>query len=108
MEQSYTASAASHAPIVRSLFFAAGMKIFGKLGQPNKVEEIWQEALSKNMVNQIVAGARIDAAADDGDIKQAATVLDHMQDNGLEIRTLHVNSAIRSCWGVGKKQCRGS
>lgn len=82
--------------------FATGMKIFGKLGQPNKVEEIWQEALSKNIVNQIVAGARIDAAADDGDIKQAATVLDHMQDNGLEIRTLHVNSAIRSCWGVGK------
>ena len=82
--------------------FATGMKIYGKLGQPNKVEEIWHEALSKNMVNQIVAGARIDAAADDGDMTQAATVLDHMQDNGLEIRTLHVNSAIRSCWGMGQ------
>ena len=82
--------------------FATGMKIYGKLGRPNKVEEIWQEALSRNMVNQVAAGARIDAAADDGDIKQAATVLDHMQDNGLEILTLHLNSAIRSCWGMGK------
>lgn len=54
------------------------------------------------MVNHIVASARIDAAADDGDIKQAATVLDHMQNKSLEIGLLHVNSAMRSCWGMGK------
>ena len=82
--------------------FATGMKIFRKLGRPNQVQKIWQEALSNNMVNQIVAGGRIDAAADDGDVTQAAIVLDHMQNNSLEIGLLHVNSAIRSCWGTGK------
>ena len=79
-----------------------GMKIYGKLGQPNKVEEIWHEALSKKMVNRIVAAARIDAAADDGDVEKAATVLDYMQNNSLEIGLLHINSAVRSCWGMGK------
>ena len=88
--------------------FATGMKIFGKLGRPNKVEEIWQEALSKNMVNQIVAGGRIDAAADDGDVTQAAIVLDHMQNNSLEIGLLHVNSAIRSRWGTGKNNAEAA
>lgn len=82
--------------------FATSMKIFGKLGQPEKVQEIWHEALSKNMVNGIVAAARVDAAADDGDMTQAATVLDHMQNNSLDIGSLHVNSAIRSCWGMGQ------
>ena len=82
--------------------FATGMKIYGKLGQPNKVEEIWHEALSKKMVNRIVASARIDAAADDGDVEKAATVLDYMQNNSLEIGLLHINSAVRSSWGMGK------
>ena len=43
--------------------------------------------------------ARIDAAADSGDVETAAEVLDLMVDSGLEIDLAHVNSAIRSCWG---------
>ena len=79
--------------------FAAALKIYGKLGDSQKVRQVWTDALKLVKLNQVLAAARIDAAADSGDVETAAEVLDLMVDSGLEIDLAHVNSAIRSCWG---------
>lgn len=79
--------------------FAAALKIYGKLGDSQKVRQVWTDTLKLEKLNEVLAAARIDAAADSGDVETAAEVLDLMVDSGLEIDLVHVNSAIRSCWG---------
>ena len=61
-----------------------GLKTFGKLQDKVRVRDIWSEAEELGLVNKIIAGARVDAAAEIGDFTGAATVLDNMERRSLE------------------------
>ena len=84
--------------------FVSAMRIFGKLGEANRVQEVWNHALGAQAVSDILASARIAAAADEGDVETAADVLDLMMNRSVSIQVHHVNSALRACWGWGKNQ----
>ena len=88
-----------HCTVFQEPTFAAALKIYGKLGNSQKVQQVWTDALKLVKLNEVLAAARIDAAVHNGDVRTAAEVLDLMVDSGLEIDLAHVNSAIRSCWG---------
>ena len=61
------------------------------------VRKIWSEAEELGLVNKIIAGARVDAAAEIGDMFGAASVLDDMDHRSLEANILNYNSAINAC-----------
>ena len=84
--------------------FSAGLRLFGKLGEPEKVRKVWDEVIKNCNINDVLAASRINAAADEGDVRTAAEVLDLMQDKGVPIKKYHLSSAIRACWGFGNKQ----
>jgi len=84
--------------------FSAGLRLFGKLGEPEEVRQVWDAAIKKCNINDVLAASRINAAADEGDVETAAAVLDLMQDKGIPIKKYHLASAIRACWGFGNKQ----
>ena len=84
--------------------YVAAIKLFGKLGAPSRVREVWDEALQVVGVNEILGSARIIAAADEGNVSAAAEVLDLMNASGVTINVGHVSSAIRACWGWGTNQ----
>ena len=73
---------------------------FSGLKQPCAVREIWSEARKSLELDGPLAGARIAAAAVEGDIETAAQVLDEMNRSDVEIDVGHVTSAIRACWGA--------
>ena len=73
------------------------LKIFGKLRDVGRSKEIWSEAKDRACVDKFLAGARIDAAADVGDITSVAAVMDYMDRHGLSIETIVFNSAINAC-----------
>ena len=77
---------------------SAALKIYSRLGQNQTVREIWDEAKSSMKIDELMAAARIEAAAAEGDVETAATVLDDMSRSAVEIDALHVTSAIRACW----------
>ena len=76
----------------------AALKIYSRLGHHETVRQIWAEAKQSMKINEIMAAARIEAAAAHGDVETAARVLDEMSSAALSIDTLHVTSAIRACW----------
>ena len=78
--------------------FATGIKIFAKLGDPERVRSIWTDAMQSCKLDEVIAAARIDAAAAEGDIESAAKVLDQMNRTGVNINIAHITSAIRACW----------
>lgn len=84
--------------------FSAGLRLFGKLGEPEKVRKVWDAVIKKGNINDVLAASRINAAADEGDVETAAAVLDLMQDKGVPIKKFHLASAIQACWGFGNKQ----
>ena len=84
--------------------FSAGLRLYGKLGEPEKVRKVWDAAMNKCKLDEVLAASRISAAADEGDVETAAVVLDLMQDKGVPIKKFHLASAIRACWGFGNKQ----
>ena len=84
--------------------FTSAIRIFGKLGETTRVQEIWDDAMKAHELNEVVAGARIAAAADAGDVEAAAETLDKMASSNVSINKLHINSAIRACWGWGHRQ----
>ena len=43
--------------------YSIGMKVFGQLNDTQQVKKLWQVARDQKLVNQYVAGSRIDAAA---------------------------------------------
>lgn len=86
------------------LFFTAGIRIFAKLGDTSRVDQIWNDALSACEFDDILGSARIGAAADAGNVTMAAETLDEMNRSNLSIQVHHINSAIRACWGWGKSQ----
>ena len=79
--------------------YVAALKIFAKMQQPDRVKHIWAQAQKNVQTNVVLAAARIDAAAMEGDVEAAATVLDYMNKTGIPIDIGHINSAIRACWG---------
>lgn len=85
-------------------FFSEALNIFRKLRQWTEVRSIWNDSLGCCKLNEILALGRITAAADEGDVETAAEVLDLMNSTGVAIRTNHLSSAIRACWGWGKSQ----
>ena len=74
-----------------------GLKIFGKLRNQTRVDQIWLEALQGGLVDRLVAAARIEAAADMGNITGAATGLDYMIKHDLDPDVPSFNSAINAC-----------
>ena len=83
--------------------YTQGLKIFGKLKDFAKVDELWSEALEVCELDEILASARIAAAADQGDIEGAAAILDQVNASGwvmvsstfffskTKVRTLRLN-----------------
>mmetsp|Transcript_9367 Transcript_9367/g.22473 ORF Transcript_9367/g.22473 Transcript_9367/m.22473 type:complete len:348 (+) Transcript_9367:214-1257(+) len=74
------------------------LKVFGKLGQLESVRLIWSETLKKGWLsNRFLATARIDAAAEMGDMVGAAHVLESLANKTLDIGVVQYNSAINAC-----------
>ena len=77
--------------------FTNSMKLLGKLGKLDEVERLWEQLLELGRINKVAAQARIDAAADNGDMEGAARVLNYMDAGGIEADTLHYSSALNAC-----------
>ncbi|CAE7938681.1 PPR4 [Symbiodinium necroappetens] len=77
--------------------FTLATKLFAKAGDTVLVRKTWAEALETNAMDVPLAGARIDAAAEEGDIVSAATVLDNMTKQKLQPNLAHFTSAVRAC-----------
>ena len=78
--------------------YTLAMKLFAKLGLMNRVREIWREARGSCELNEALAAARIDAAADEGDVESAAGVLDELiNTKNCEVDLGHFTSAIHAC-----------
>ena len=84
--------------------YTFALRIFGKLGKPEKVRIIWDEALEKCKRDSVLVASRLHAAADEGDVETAAAMLDLLNTSKLEVSSIALTSAIRSCWGWGAKQ----
>ena len=74
-----------------------GIKIYGKLQNRTMVQYIWTQAEDRGLVNKIIAGARINAAAEMGDIVDAASILDYMVGANLSMELPVWTSAINAC-----------
>ena len=85
--------------IVSQPIFNLGIRIFAKLGDTTRVQQIWDDALKAYPLDDILASARISAAAEAGNVTMAAETLDKMKDCNVSVQTHHVNSAMRACWG---------
>lgn len=77
--------------------YTLAMKLLGKLGEVDEVERLWDQLVELGLVNDVLASARIDAAADNGDIQGAVRVLDYIKKHGLEPNLLHYTNAIKAC-----------
>ncbi|OLQ10799.1 hypothetical protein AK812_SmicGene5437 [Symbiodinium microadriaticum] len=74
-----------------------GMKIFGKLQNSTAVDSIWHEVRANGWVNNFLAGARIAAASEMGDIEGAASILEFMVQETVPLYDIHFSSAINAC-----------
>ena len=61
--------------------YTIAMKLLGKLGRVEEVEELWTELVQDGKVNKINAQGRIDAAASAGDIESAVSILRWMEEH---------------------------
>ena len=77
--------------------YTTAIKLCGKLAQLDEVERLWEELVQMDAVDSRAAGARIDAAADNGDIRGATRILDYLEEKGLEPNAVHFGSAINAC-----------
>lgn len=80
-----TSSQVLHEPV-----YTAAMKLFGKLGAPSRVRNVWDEALQVVGLTEVLAAARIAAAADEGNVSATAEVLDLMNESGVPVDVGHV------------------
>ena len=77
--------------------YSVAIQLLGKLGKQDEVERLWQELLELNLVNQVLAESRMDAAADNGDIQGATQVLDYMRKKNITANVVHYSTAIKAC-----------
>lgn len=73
------------------------MRLYGKLHEMDEVEKLWSELLELECMNQILAQARINAAADNGDVDSIKEALKYMQQTRVQVNELHLSSAIHAC-----------
>ena len=77
-----------HAPV-----YTQALRVFSKLKDPEKVEDVWVESLDKCPFDLVLASAGVAAAADLGNITGAAHILDMVNESALvvvsELFTLH-------------------
>ena len=78
--------------------FSMALKIFSK-SDPSRVGEIWDEAVAEHPLDAALCAARLDAAAEAGDIQAAQTLLEQMGrlEPPMQPNLLHFTSAIRAC-----------
>ena len=100
--------AVNNCEFVDQPLYTVALRIYAKLGENSRVQQIWDTALKSFNLDEMLASARIAAAADAGDVEAAATVLDQMNSSNVSIDVYHINSAIRGCWGWGNKQHRAA
>ena len=86
-----------------SATYSAALKIFARLGHNATVKELWEEARNNPAcdMNEPLTAARIDAAAEEGDVESALLVLNNMTQTNVSINIAHVTNAIRACWTAG-------
>eukprot|EP00440_Ansanella_granifera_P038883 gb/GFBE01042186.1/.p1 GENE.gb/GFBE01042186.1/~~gb/GFBE01042186.1/.p1 ORF type:complete len:350 (+),score=51.33 gb/GFBE01042186.1/:1-1050(+) len=80
--------------------YTVAIKLYAKLrhqDSPDKVQQLWDEALNSSMIDHVLVGARIDAAAVEGDVLGAASLLDLMYKKQWTPGLLHWTSAISAC-----------
>ena len=77
--------------------YTISIKLLGKLTQVDEVERLWGELVELDCVGPVEAQARIDAAADNGDIQGAAQILNFMGRKRIELDVVHFTSAINAC-----------
>ena len=73
------------------------MKLFAKLGDRERVQQIWQEALGKYRMDATMAAARLVAAADDANTNAAITMLEEMAQARVQADVGHCTSVLRAC-----------
>ena len=79
--------------------FRHAMKIHATLGHQGAVQQVYEEALETCGFDGLLAAARIDAAAEVGDVVTAAQVLDNLtRVHVTKVKVHHITSAIRACW----------
>ncbi|CAE7382562.1 FCA [Symbiodinium necroappetens] len=78
--------------------FTSALTIHSMLGKKDAVREIWKDAMRECELDAALAAVRISAAAAEGDVQTAATVLDQMNVSGVAINVGHLSAAIRACW----------
>ena len=66
----------------------SALRIFGKLGKPEKVRVIWDEARETCTLSHMLVPSRLHAAADEGDVETAAAMLDLLNTSKLEINSI--------------------
>ena len=69
-----------HAPV-----YTQALRVYGKLNEPAKVEDLWVEALEKCQFDIVLASAGVAAAADLGNITGAAYILDMVTESALAV-----------------------
>ena len=69
-----------HAPV-----YTQALRVFGKLNEPARVEDVWVESLEKCQLDLVLASARVAAAADLGNITGAAHILDMVNESALVV-----------------------
>ena len=77
--------------------YSVSMKLLGKLAEYDEVERLWANLMELNLVDEVLAAARIDAAANNGDIQGAARILNYMGEKGIGANLVHFTSAINAC-----------
>ncbi|CAE7816381.1 unnamed protein product [Symbiodinium sp. CCMP2456] len=93
----YEALRRSSAELTSTVPLTMGIKIFGKLGQHQKVKDIWEEAQTGGLVDQFVAGTFIDAGAEAGDFMASVEGLDYMLQHGYDVDASRFCSVINAC-----------
>ena len=77
--------------------YTLAIKLFAKTKQPALMNSTWTEALETEGMDGPLAGARIDAAAEEGDVVSAAIVLDQLKSKKLQPSLAHFTSAVLAC-----------
>ena len=76
--------------------FSMALKIFSK-SFPDRVPLIWEEAVALHPLDAALCAARIDAAAEAGDVEAARQILVEMDRKSVARNLVHFTAAIRAC-----------
>ena len=96
----YVRARATRGAEVNKIFLLHGLKVFGKLKNSATVSDIWEEILERGWMDKFRGGARIDAAAEIGDLHGAVSVLELLQAKNV-INEVHYTSAMNACRNSG-------